>query len=938
MWRAAAVALACLLGGLGGAAAGQDGQEKLTWAEVLGVPAPPAPLPTEEYEYEYYYDDDDGEGPAEGAAKDDFFANHDYEYVDTADPSYTPPPPPAEGGEGGGEKTAERRTLDLLYHWFLSDPKKPSRPSLIEEVFRTIDNHIIEDLREWNANAFPHLPKTPGHGAGHDHGARATKGAPAAQEDTLLVTDEQGREHVVTIDDIVTSLGHLDEQTLTELLLGPPAPADKRSSVALPSPPALPQGTSLVPVLVPKPMPAFVLQEKQQQPVLLRALEASPGELARPVRHTGPAKGAPAGPPKAAAALLAEQGDDVFVVQDEQGGVQVVTLQDILASLSALDSGSVNQLLFGEGLGVAPQLPLPSAAGHDAAAAAAVPPAAAHPNAASKKVTPSAAPSPPPTPAPAPTPKPTPPPAAPSVSTDFDGNLHVRARPGSVAVDLRSHDWAARAAGQRQAPAEGGPEGGHVRRDGNGDIHISPAPGRPFALDVHSIIALAEQAEQEAQAARAGAGKSVPSKSTRNRLAGSPAKGGEELPSRGQELLSFLAGVDALPTAIPASPPPTPAPAPTVAPALSHQLLLQALGRPQPTTPAPAPTPSPPASGGLGATLTSFLSRLVGGSTEQPAAPQVAAAAPKPAAPLTPQQEYIQLVLRQQKRHAAENVFGDVVIPLPKPIHHRAPPPAAAAPVKREAVPSGAQAKAAAEEEEEEGPAPLLAGLSPRVLDTLRHQLQDVPHFVPPALRRAAAPSPQPAADARADDVPENEVQRLATSPLESLASYASSFVPSPTPAPSSPSSVPQLLSKLPSESLRKLLLQALQKKSSASAPDPPAVRAPRIPDKPQDRSSYAELPDYSSLGGGYGGGEGYGGGDENPLFDVYFLADATSLYKIGDTNLSLKTPKIGSPKNFVDTRHPYGYHYDYHHHGHHQQSYGHHQPSYGYPATYGYH
>ncbi|XP_063599236.1 protein PRRC2C-like [Penaeus indicus] len=941
MWRVAAVAVACLLGGVGGAAAGHDGEGKITWAEVLGVPAPPVA----EFEYEYDYDDD--EGTAKNDARDDFFANHDYEYVDTADPSYMPPPPPPpEEEEEGGEKRAERRTLDLLYHWFLSDPKKPSRPSLIEEVFRTIDNHIIEDLREWNANAFPHLPKKPAIGAAHDHGARATKGTPAAaaQEDTLLVTDEQGREHVVTINDIVTSLGHLDEQTLTELLLGPPVPADKRSSVALPSPPALPQGTSLVPVLVPKPKPAFALQEKQQ-PLLLHALEAAPGELARPVRHTGPPTGAPTGPPKAAAALLAEQGDDVYVVQDEQGAVQVVTLQDILASLSALDSGSVNQLLFGQGQGVAPLLPLPSAVGQDAAAAAPVPLAVVPPNAASaanRLVKPSAATTPAPVPAPAPSSAPTPPPRAPSVSTDFDGNLHVRARPGSVAVDLRSHDWAARAAGHSKGPAgpaeggsEGGAEGGLVRRDGNGDIHISPAPGRPFALDVHSIIALAEQAEQEAQAE---AGKSVPSKSNQNRLAGSSAKGGEELPSRGQELLSFLAGVDALPTAIPPSPPP--APVPTVAPAVNNQLLLQALGRLQPTTPAPAP--NPPASGGLGATLTGFLSRLVGGGAEQPVAPQVeAAVAPEPAPALTPQQEYIQLVLRQQKRHAVEDVFGDVVIPLPQPIHHRASPPAPAAPVKREAVDSGAQVESAEEEE----PSTLLAGLSPRVLNTLRHQLQDVPHFVPPTLRRAAhaaAPSTQPAADARADDVPDNEIQRLATSPLESLASYASSFVPSPSPSPSPSSSVPQLLSKLPSESLRKLLLQALQKKSSAFAPDPPVVRAPRIPDKPQARSSYAELPDYSSIGGGYGGGYAYGhsgsstttAADENPLFDVYFLADATSLYKIGDTNLSLKTPKIGSPKNFVDTRHPFGYHYDDHHH----HGYGHHQQGYGYPATYGYH
>ncbi|ROT76464.1 hypothetical protein C7M84_004954 [Penaeus vannamei] len=476
------------------------------------------------------------------------------------------------GGGGGGEKTAERRTLDLLYHWFLSDPKKPSRPSLIEEVFRTIDNHIIEDLREWNANAFPHLPKTPGHGAAHDHGARATKGAPAAQEDTLLVTDEQGAN---TWSPSTTSSCWAARARRQEVLRGA-AVAARAAPGHQPRAGARAQAHAGL-----RPAGEAAAARPPARPGGLA------GELARPVRHTGPAKGAPAGPPKAAAALLAEQGDDVFVVQDEQGGVQVVTLQDILASLSALDSGSVNQLLFGEGLGVAPQLPLPSAAGHDAAAAAAVPPAAAHPNAASKK---------------------------PGPRTPLRPRRAQHHRP-------------------RRAGRAGGAGGAGRRRE--------------------------ERPQQE------------------------------------------------------------------------H----------------PQPPGGQPGQGRRGA------------AQPRPGAP--------PAAPLTPQQEYIQLVLRQQKRHAAENVFGDV------------------------------------------------------------------------------------------------------------------------------------LLSKLPSESLRKLLLQALQKKSTASAPDPPAVRAPRIPDKPQDRSSYAELPDYSSLGGGYGGGEGYGGGDENPLFDVYFLADATSLYKIGDTNLSLKTPKIGSPKNF---------------------------------------
>ncbi|XP_042867484.1 nascent polypeptide-associated complex subunit alpha, muscle-specific form-like [Penaeus japonicus] len=573
MWRVTAVVVACLLGGLGGAAPGGNEEKKLTWAEVLGVPAPSPLLPAEEYEYEYY-DDDDGDDRA-----DDFFANHDYEYVDTADPSYTPPPPPppAEEGEGeekeeggAGTQTADRRTLDLLYHWFMADPKKPSRPSLIEEVFRTIDNHIIEDLREWNANAFPHLPRKPVLKAdGHRHAHAAAPAAapapalaPAATDDSLLVTDELGREHVVTINDIVTSLGHLDEQTLVDLLLGPPAPADKRSStVALPSPqppPALPQGTNLVPVLVPKPRPLVVLppQQQQQQPIVLATLGGTQGELARPVRHTGPPKGPPKGAPKAAASLAAGQDDDVYVVQDESGAVQVVTLQDILSSLSALDSGSVNQLLFGAGGGVAPLLPIPSAQGQVATA---------------------------PTPAPAPAPTTTPSPAAPSVNTDFDGNIHVQARPGTVTVDLRSHDWEASAAGQG-GPEEGEEEGAGgsvVRRDDNGDIHISPAPGRPFTLDVRNIIALAEQAEQAGQTT----GKGVPSKSTHNRLSDSPAKGGEEAPSRGQELLSFLSGVDALPTAIPPSAPPAYAPFPPRPRPRPH---------PEPRTqPQPAPPPGP---------------------------------------------------------------------------------------------------------------------------------------------------------------------------------------------------------------------------------------------------------------------------------------------------------------------------------------------------------
>lgn len=66
----------------------------------------------------------------------------------------------------------------------------------------------------------------------------------------------------------------------------------------------------------------------------------------------------------------------------------------------------------------------------------------------------------------------------------------------------------------------------------------------------------------------------------------------------------------------------------------------------------------------------------------------------------------------------------------------------------------------------------------------------------------------------------------------------------------------------------------------------------------------------------------------KHPLFDIFLLADVTKVHKIGDSNFSIKAPKIGDSKYFVDTWSQHGRYYKHPHHHPYYENY-HHLPSY---------
>ncbi|XP_045623872.2 uncharacterized protein [Procambarus clarkii] len=303
----------------------------LTWAEVMGA------TPNKISQHASSFPPNSVNNIARDNDYDSFFTNSDYEYVDTDDANYMPPEPQQT------EKTsqaAERRTLDLLFHTFMESNKPrhgsdgrpargatPRRPTLIEAVFKTIDDHILEDLQEWSKYMNQPDPK-----------ATTTQPASVAQsaiqqaspinDELLLVTDEHGQQRIVTINDIVTSLGHLDEKTLTDLLLPPEqaiAAASTNRRILSPLPPSvLPRTDPVLP---------------QAQPNLSSTAPSNSLGVQRPVRQTS------------SVATTTDSEEEVYMVQDEHGIVHTVTFNDILASLAQLSSDSVNDLLFGQAVG-----------------------------------------------------------------------------------------------------------------------------------------------------------------------------------------------------------------------------------------------------------------------------------------------------------------------------------------------------------------------------------------------------------------------------------------------------------------------------------------------------------------------------------------------------------------------------------------------------------
>ncbi|CAL4059755.1 unnamed protein product [Meganyctiphanes norvegica] len=688
-----------------------------------------------DYEYEYLDDEQ--------------FNNDEYVYVDDIEDVENPEQFQFK------EENENRRVLDFLYHTFAEpvlQPNQPAQPSLIGEVFRTIDNHINKDftslanlVAQGSATANP-IPAqqpvqtygTPGQRSGTPV---ATSIASGPTGDDLLVTDDLGNQHLVSVDDIVQSLSVLDERSLVDLILAPegadpelsiqlpvgigntvnrspdlpatqtasaplnsfqlpaPAPAPLPVPVAptsasppsggLPIPSAsLPSGGVPVPFVspssggVPLPNPQTNVVDTSQIVILPGQLTkairnfasaSQGGEVFRPVRHTGPVNTATA------------DNEESFLITDEQGNVQVITMNDILSSLSSLDQDTITDLL--QDTSAASQIvssPTPANTLINIPGSASV--------SASVSTFPLH--------------------TGPLIETDFEGNVHIRpSQPGSNKVELNDHTAENNKVKQPSVPAvqisTSAPpppspsqtknttvmssDGTFVSTDQKGNIYITPDPDKPFTIDIQNIIRLAEQAEQgqtkEDRASEfSGAilNQLQSAKKTTTNTPTTPA------PARGNEILAYLAGDDFLPNPILPGPIRSATPKQPVQPPVPdfRSALLNSLGiRRQPEQQA---TPSP-ATPGIGATFLNSLGirRQPGQQTNpSPATPGIGAqfsgllsqivnqaaqvVVPQPETPPISKQEneVIQLVIREQFEDGGENTFGTINVPLPQSIHH----------------------------------------------------------------------------------------------------------------------------------------------------------------------------------------------------------------------------------------------------------------------------
>lgn len=232
-----------------------------------------------------------------------FFKNNDYEYVDTEDPSWNSTVETRTSSNENGTQKAQRRTLDLLYHMFV-DPTKDEngnrRNTLFEDVIKAIDDHIIGDIkalkehrhsgqksqshfRENNSDFFKTLIESIGLDRNfmkstadafsslntpfeasenspsmvhyipsseslqpslyqqtqtprlhtHNHQFRTSessayiptgRGKPKVESlpsgDEYVITESDGNQQVVSINDIINSLAALDEKEITNILMG----------------------------------------------------------------------------------------------------------------------------------------------------------------------------------------------------------------------------------------------------------------------------------------------------------------------------------------------------------------------------------------------------------------------------------------------------------------------------------------------------------------------------------------------------------------------------------------------------------------------------------------------------------------------------------------------------------------------------------------------
>ncbi|XP_050696161.1 mucin-5AC-like [Eriocheir sinensis] len=218
LWGVTTILAGLIVGAWAGE--GVEGREgrSITWAEVAN---------NEEKEYD-----------------DSFFRNDDYVYVD-ADEVDLPPPP-----EYDTPHKLERRTLGYILGSLVDggteDPRpqrssgisiQPATPppsSFLESVMRSIDNFVVQDLKGWSKflTAMNDRTTTP---APPTTTPRPSAIQPTQDEELVVIMDEFGRPQVVTVNDIVASLSQLDEQTITELLLGPTNPGLAPKSAPAPA-------------------------------------------------------------------------------------------------------------------------------------------------------------------------------------------------------------------------------------------------------------------------------------------------------------------------------------------------------------------------------------------------------------------------------------------------------------------------------------------------------------------------------------------------------------------------------------------------------------------------------------------------------------------------------------------------------------------------------
>lgn len=764
----------------------------LTWAEVMDTrplvsQAAPSPSFTKRNDTNDFSDYDE-----------DFFSNHDYVYVDTEDAGYRPPPVPQD--EGITTQTAERRTLDFLFHTFMDHARSRAqggrpvrgtttrRPTLIEAVFKTIDDHIVQDLQEWTAYTTQYDSQAANTPPAQDDSQPAViRQASPENDELLLVTDEQGQQQIVSINDIVTSLSHLDEQTLTNLLLSPDqgVASERSTRWALP----------------PQPSPAVVRSTPAAVPIVLGIKKKNNENLLLPEQHKDPTE------------ITSDAADDKYIVQDEHGVIQVVTLQDILASLTKLNSNSVNDLLFAE----------------------------------TDRETPSSLVEPSPT-LPSTTSSQNPSPPA-VILTPTVTRENIVTHKGSIGLD---------------------PQGSLSNTDENSNIHIIPNSSNPVNLQG---ILPPRQGAQDTDT------KHLPSDRDTQKS------------HRGQDILSTPTNTANQPTS---DPPKVPQPTASYTehyPAgvnSRHQIRRNPVRESNvqyilsPSSVHPVKQAAQPVAqtsiGGVGTILSSLLSRLTG----QAAGQQLATL------PQEPEHQQIKLVLQQQGQRTGDNVLSETTIPLPKPIHFQQTQ-ASTHPTKKLEKPVQASSR-----DNNDPLPPILHTLSPAVQEALRRQINNVPKFIPQEAQRRTLST----ATARMDTGP---VERF---DIKSAATTVTPKIP------------PVLLTTLSPKVLQKLQQQL---GDSLRVAVPPSLTPTIDHTKPLDRSSYAELP-YDHHHKDHQGHYAYEGYDahghtyneeRNPLFDIFLLADVTKVYKVGDTNLSVKAPKIGDSTQFVNT-HPYYGHQHY--------------------------